>query len=319
MRSEFEFIQNIKTKYSLGLVGDDCAVLHKSDRMDLLITSDMLVEDIDFRLEWTTPEFLGHKALAVSLSDIAAMGGEPKFAMLSIGVSEKLWKTDFVDRLYEGLHELAVKSGVELIGGDVSRSPDKLVIDSTVLGEVPKGKAVLRSGARPGDAIFVTGYLGGAAAGLKLLENGERYSTNLAEPIRHLLIRQLQPIPQVHTGTLLQDIQLPTAILDISDGLSSDLTHLVIASGVGARIYADRLPVDPAIAGVRAISADPLDLALNGGEDFELLFTTGQDKIPIALDLGFHHIGEVTKQVGIIEFVGDNKVSRLEPKGYRHF
>lgn len=319
MRSEFEFIQNIKNKYLLTHVGDDCAVLPRSDKTDLLITSDMLVEDIDFRLEWTTPEFLGHKALAVSLSDIAAMGGEPKFAMLSIGVSEKLWKTDFVDRFYEGWHELASKFGVELIGGDVSRSPEKLVIDSTALGEVPNGNAVLRSGAMPGDAIFVTGYLGGAAAGLKLLDNGERYSASLAEPDRHLLLRQLQPIAQVHTGKLLQEIALPTAMLDISDGLSSDLGHLAIASGVGAKIYADSIPVDPAIAGAGSVESDALDLALNGGEDFELLFTTRPDKISVALDLGFHHIGEATTDVGIIELVSDDNRSRLEPKGYRHF
>ena len=150
MRSEFEFIQNIKKKYSLAFIGDDCAVLPKDDINDLLITSDMLVEDIDFRLEWTTPEFLGHKALAVSLSDIAAMGGDPTFAMLSLGVSENLWKTDFVDRFFEGWHKLASKYGVELIGGDISRSTDKLVIDSIVLGEVQKSRAILRSGAKPG-------------------------------------------------------------------------------------------------------------------------------------------------------------------------
>ena len=320
MRSEFDFIKNIKTKYSLRLVGDDCAVLPGSDKTDLLITSDMLVEDVDFRLTWTTPEFLGHKALAVSLSDIGAMGGEPKFAMLSMGVSEKLWKTDFVDRFYEGWHELASKFGVELIGGDVSKSPEGLVIDSTALGKVPNGDAVLRSGARPGDAIFVTGYLGGAAAGLKLLENGERYSANLAEPNRHLLLRQLQPIAQVHTGKLLQEIALPTAMLDISDGLSSDLNHLAIASGAGAKIYADRIPVDPAIAGAATmLNNDAFDLALNGGEDFELLFTSAPSKIPVALDLGFHHIGEITGAAGVIELVSDNTVSRLEPKGYRHF
>lgn len=319
MRSEFEFIQNIKSRYSLASVGDDCAILRKNDTTDLLITSDMLVEDIDFRLDWTTPEYLGNKALAVSLSDIAAMGGEPKFAMLSIGVSEKLWKTDFVDRFYEGWHKLAEQFEVEMIGGDVSRSPDRLVIDSTVLGEVPKGEAILRSGARPDDAIFVTGYLGGAAAGLNLLEKGETPAGDLTEAVRHLILRQLQPIPQARTGKALYEIHLPTAMLDISDGLSSDLDHLIIASGVGARVYADRIPVDPAIAGAGSVISDALDLALNGGEDFELLFTTGPEKISAALDLGFHHIGEITEQSGIIELVSDNDVLRLEPKGYRHF
>lgn len=319
MRSEFEFIQSIKKKYSLRLVGDDCAVLPKDDTTDLLITSDMLIEDIDFRFVWTTPEFLGHKTLAVSLSDIAAMGGEPKYAMLSIGVAENLWKTDFVDRFYEGWHELARQFEVELMGGDVSRSPDKLLIDSTVLGEVKHGRSILRSGARAGDAIFVTGFLGGAAAGLKLLESGESFSTVSAAPTRHLLLRQLQPLPQVRTGKLLQDINLPTAMIDVSDGLSSDLIHLVTKSGVGAKILTDRIPVNPAIAGAAAITSDPLDLALHGGEDFELLFTTGHEKVSSALDLGFHHIGEITADADVIELFGDSSVSPLEPKGYRHF
>jgi thiamine-monophosphate kinase len=319
MRSEFEFIQNIKSRYSLAKVGDDCAVLHKDGQIDLLITSDMLAEDIDFRPGWTTPEFLGHKSLAVSLSDIAAMGGEPKFAMLSIGVSEKLWKTDFVDRLYDGWHKLAREFDVELVGGDISRVPDSLVIDSTVLGGVAHGTAILRSGARPGDSIFVTGYLGGAAAGLQMLEKGEKFGDALAEPRRHLLLRQLQPLPQVRTGKALHEMHLPTAMLDISDGLSSDLEHLVVASGVGAKIFADRIPVDPAITAVAMLKSDALDLALHGGEDLELLFTTRPEKTSTALDLGFHHIGEITEEVGNIELVHDGKVSRVEPKGYRHF
>src|SRR5690606_17411987 len=151
-----------------------CAVLPFDGENDLLITSDLLAEDIDFRLDWTTPELLGHKALAVSLSDIAAMGGEPSWALLSIGVPENLWDGDFLDRFYEGWHFLAHQHGVELIGGDVSRVGDKLVIDSTVLGKVARGKAIPRSGAKVGDAIYVTGSLGGAAAGLRLLESGTR-------------------------------------------------------------------------------------------------------------------------------------------------
>jgi len=122
-RSEFEFIQNIKTKFSLTKIGDDCAILPKDDKTDLLVTADLLVEDIDFRLEWTTPELLGHKALAVSLSDIAAMGGDPRWSMLSIGIPERLWNSDFVDRFYDGWFELARKFDVDLVGGDVSRTP----------------------------------------------------------------------------------------------------------------------------------------------------------------------------------------------------
>src|SRR5436190_1700034 len=163
MKSEFEFINDLKSRFSLDKVGDDCAVLPKDDKTDLLVTADLLIEDIDFRLEWTTPEFLGHKALAVSLSDIAAMSGTPKWALLSIGVAENLWKTDFLDRFYAGWHKLAAKYELELVGGDISRSHDKLVIDSIVGGEVQHGKAILRSGAKPGDGIYISGTLGGAA------------------------------------------------------------------------------------------------------------------------------------------------------------
>ena len=207
MVSEFQFIENLKSKYSLDKIGDDCAVLPKDAKTDLLLTADMLVEDIDFRLEWTTPEFLGHKALAVSLSDIAAMGGEPKWAMLSIGVPENLWNTAFIDRFYEGWFAIANEFGVELVGGDVSRSPDKVVIDSIVGGEVAKGKAILRSTAKPGDLIFVTGTLGGAAGGLKLLERGFLYTKEIREHTSDLLLRQLKPQPQLNIAKLLQTLR----------------------------------------------------------------------------------------------------------------
>jgi len=319
MKGEFDFIHSLKLKYSLDHLGDDCAVLPKDDQTDLVITADMLVEDVDFRLDWTTPEFLGHKALAVSLSDIAAMGASPKWAMLSIGIPETLWKTDFLDRFYSGLYDLAAQYGVTIVGGDISRVPDKLVVDSTVLGEVPKSRAILRSGAKTGDAIFVTGFLGGAAAGLKLLESGKRFDDGNDTIIRHLLHRQLQPLPQTSTGKLLQQYALPNAMIDISDGLSSDLQHLISASGVGARIGQERIPVDPALNAIYGPSGASLDLALHGGEDFELLFTVDNEKLINALDLGFHHIGEVTSNVGIIELVDGSETSVLEPRGYRHF
>lgn len=319
MVSEFEFIHNLKSKYGLKKVGDDCAVLPKDDVTDLLLTADMQVEDVDFRLDWIEPELLGHKALAVSLSDIAAMGGTPKWSMLSIGVSEKLWKTDFLDWFYEGWHKLAALHDVELVGGDVSKTPDRLVIDSVVGGEVKKGKAILRSGAKVGDAIFVTGFLGGAAAGLRLLELGKRSADSLSAPFKHLLLRQLQPIPQTRTGTIIQSHGLATSMIDISDGLSSDLSHVLHSSNVGACIRSEDIPVDPAINDLSEFDLDGLDLALNGGEDFELLFTVDKKNISACLDLGFHMIGEITSDAGIIELVSENKTEILQPKGYRHF
>lgn len=319
MVSEFEFIDNIKSIFSLDKIGDDCAVLSKDATTDLLLTADMLVEDIDFRLEWTTPEFLGHKALAVSLSDIAAMGGTPKFSLLSIAVPESLWKTDLLDRFYEGWHALARSHSVELIGGDISKTNDKLVIDSTVIGEVAKGKALLRSGANVGDSIFVSGYVGGAAAGLLQLESGLKFEERLSAPLKHLLFRQLQPLPQVRTAILLQAHGLATAMMDISDGISSDLAHLINASSMGCIIDAEKLPIDPAIAVLDLSEESRIDLALNGGEDFELLFTVAEENFSTVLDLGFHHIGEVTANVGVIELRDREKSTVLSPKGYQHF
>lgn len=318
MASEFEFISIIKSKYSLTKVGDDCAILPKDANTDLLLTADMLMEDIDFRLEWTTPEFLGHKALAVSLSDVAAMGGESKWAMLSIGVSENLWKTDFLDRFYAGWFALAGRYGVELVGGDVSRSPDKLVIDSIVGGEVGKNLALLRSTANPGDQIYVTGTLGGAAGGLKLLEDGSRYDGELLESKKKLILKQLQPIPQIHESNILYNLGIVTSLIDISDGLSSDLGHLCKQSGVGAKIDAKKIPVDKSLA-AHFPSDEGLQMALSGGEDFELLLTVGKKNISQLASLNVTHIGEVTSNVGIIELIHSNKTEILEPKGYRHF
>ena len=202
MQTEFEFIEKMRRRHNLSKIGDDAAVLPKDSVTDLVITTDLLIEDIDFKIEWSKPEFLGHKALAVSLSDVAAMGAKPVWSMLSIGVPAKIWKTDFVEKFYGGYMNLAEHFGVELVGGDVSRSPDKIVIDSIVAGETKKGKAVLRSGAKAGDLIFVTGKLGGAAMGLKLLEAGENYKNS---KYKKLIERQLKPNPQTEIGRILGD------------------------------------------------------------------------------------------------------------------
>src|SRR5918912_3715944 len=183
VRSEFDFIDRIRqrtqvhndaltvqhTALSAG-IGDDAAVIAERAGYETVITADLLVEEIDFRRATTPARALGHKALAVSLSDIAAMGARPRWALLSIGVPAAVWRTRFLDDFYEGFFALAARTGTTLVGGDVSRTPERIVLDSVVLGEVESGRAVLRSGARPRDQIFVTGTLGGAAAGLRLLE-----------------------------------------------------------------------------------------------------------------------------------------------------
>ena len=314
--NEFEFIKNIKKKYGLDLVGDDCAVLSKDASTDLLISTDMLVEDIDFRLDWTTPELLGHKALAVSLSDIAAMCGSPEWALLSIGIPEPLWSAKFLDRFYDGWHELANRHGVKLVGGVISRTPNKLVIDSTVGGSAPTGVAVLRSGARVGDSIYVTGPLGGAAAGLRLLNQGARLGNDSND---QLLLKQLKPTARVELGQRLRESGAVTSMIDLSDGVSSDLAHICRASNVGAVISVNDIPFEGEVMSIAGSVDAMLDFALNGGEDFELLFTAPQEKISQLNFEDIFRIGEITETTGVVELERDSKREVLPPGGYRHF
>lgn len=317
--NEFDFIKNIKKKYSLGLVGDDCAVLPKDAETDLLITADLLVEEIDFRLDWTSPRLLGHKALAVSLSDIASMGGVANWALLSIGVPERIWNGKFLDEFYDGWHDLAALYDVELVGGDVSRTPNRLVIDSIVGGGVARGMAVLRSGALPGDTIYVSGPLGCAAAGLKMLMDGSRYSPSNSDARSRIMLRHLRPLPQLRLANQLQQDGLATAMIDLSDGLSSDLTHICRASGTGAQIFADEMPFDTDLLEYAGSIEAMLELALHGGEDFELLFTANPGAIAASNLRDVFRIGEITENAGVIELVRDGRSELLPPRGYRHF
>jgi thiamine-monophosphate kinase len=311
MINEFAFIEKIKHTYNLSKIGDDCAVIPKDKKYDLVITTDLLVEDIDFRRSWMIPKFLGHKSLAVSLSDIAAMGGKPTFAMLSIGIPENIWKTNFVEEFYSGWHKLAKKFDVELIGGDVSKTPDKIVIDSIVFGEVKQNKAVMRSTANVGDQIFVTGKLGGAALGLKYLEE----KTENFDKFKKL---QLKPNPLIKNGQILSKIA--TSMIDISDGFSSDLKHICDASKVGAKIFFEKIPTfSNKFPETLPSKIQNSDFDFDGGEDFELLFTVNSKNILDKKLANFHHIGEVTQNAGNIELIRDSKSTILQPKGYQHF
>ena len=289
-------------------IGDDAAIIARPDAGETVITADLLVEEIDFRRNWMPPRLLGHKALAVSLSDIAAMGATPRYAMVSLGVPEDVWRTDFVDEFYEGWFALAARYGVALIGGDTSRTPAHIVVDSIVIGETAPGqKAVTRSGARPGDLIYVTGKLGGAAAGLELMEQGARFDeANPNTPAQQFIRRQLAPEPRVKAGRYLQQNNLATAMMDLSDGLSTDLARLCAASGVGAVIEADKLPLD----------STPHH-ALNGGEDFELLFASASELKPDKIDVT--RIGAITARPGVWLRDKDGQEKALEPGGFTHF
>jgi thiamine-monophosphate kinase len=325
MKDEFEFIRALReragTSSSVTGIGDDAAVFHVAPGKETLITTDLLIEDVDFRRTTIPPFLLGHKALAVSLSDIAAMGARPRWSLISIGVPNDVWQTDFADRLYSGLFELANRYDVQLIGGDTSRTEEKIVIDSIVLGECAVGQAIKRSGAQPGDQIFVTGSLGAAAAGLRLVERGAHTDS---QKLDHLVLRQLRPEPRVGWGIVVGDEKLATSMIDISDGLSSDLKHLCAASGVGALIESSLLPIDHQVVelcGRRAL--DPLQLALHGGEDFELLFTVDAkdiSRLPRKVDgTEITRIGEIQTSDEGVQIREGARIWELHAGGFKHF
>jgi len=249
--------------------------------------------------------------------------------MVSIGVPEDVWETDFVERLYDGLLDLASRYGVQLIGGDTSRTNERVVIDSIVSGECAAGMAVMRSGARAGDHVFVTGSLGAAAAGLRLIERGAHLAEqNLADDdsqkLDHILLRQLRPEPRVGWGIVLGEERLATSMIDLSDGLSADLNRLCTASNVGALIDSALLPVDDRVTelcGRRAL--DPLQLALHGGEDFELLFTVNPDnvaRLPRRVDgVEIKRIGEVMDVSHGVKVSEGSRIWELKPGGWVHF
>lgn len=310
MQTEFGFIRNLRNYRNFSLIGDDCAVLPKDSENDLVVTVDMLVEDVDFRLRWATPEQIGHKALAVSLSDIAAMGAVPKWSLLSIAFPAEIWNTDFADRFYDGYCKLAERFGVEVAGGDISRAPGKLVVDSIVGGEVERGRAIRRSGARPGDLICVSGSLGGASAGLAAIEMDENTA---------LATRLLLPEPRVELGRRLFETGLVTAMIDVSDGLSGDLKHICEMSGVGASIELGSIPVDPIVAAVFSEQSDRLHCVLNGGEDFELLFSASPDFPAEDFSDDISVIGVITANKEMMELTDGERTSRLDPDSFRHF
>jgi thiamine-monophosphate kinase len=341
--NEFEFIERLRSqansrKHSTRVltgIGDDASIISQSPGRDLIVTTDLLIEGVDFHRNATPAALLGHKALAVSLSDVAAMGARPFWSFLAIGMSREEWSTTFKDEFYEGFFALADHFGVTLAGGDISESRRGIIIDSIVLGEVASGAAIKRSTARPGDQIYVTGTLGGAAAGLKLIELGARVSEPGAvatgpgertddDAIQTLLVRQLRPQPRVGWGIVLGEQQLASAMIDLSDGLSSDLNHLCKESNVGAVIDAAAIPLDEDVrhlCGRRAL--DPLALALHGGEDFELLFTVAPEnvtRLPKKVDgAAISRIGEITDQMGSVKITEQNHVWDLRPRGFEHF
>ncbi len=268
-------------------IGDDCAALALDGPDYLLWTVDTLVEGVHFDLAFTSLARLGWKSLAVNVSDIAAMGGEPRYALLSLG-----WPPDRDRRgaleFAGGLARAAREYGVAVIGGDTVAAPKGLVITVTLTGRVPAAQMVRRAGARPGDLIFVSGPLGEAAAGLEILRRGADLAPDLKEP---LVEAHLAPRPHLAAGRLLAREALATALIDTSDGVATDLYHICRAGGVGARIPEAAVPVSSRVqAAAPALGVNALNLALTGGEDYLLLFTATPE-MAARLDQAFARAG----------------------------
>jgi thiamine-monophosphate kinase len=283
-------------------IGDDCAVLRPQPGRDLTITTDMSLEGVHFRRDWHPPDSVGHRCLARGLSDLAAMGARPEAAFLSLAMPANLTGA-WMDGFFEGFFRLAKEAGVALAGGDLAKA-SQVTADIVLVGSVPKGKALLRSKARAGDVIYVTGTLGGSAAGLAALAKGRKVVES-ANP-------QLYPQPRLVAGHKL--LRLATAAIDVSDGLSTDLNHLCEESGLGAEIDLEDLPVD-----ARAT----LEQALHGGEDYELLFTAAP-RTPVPAELGgvaVHAIGQMTKRGrgARMVLVDGRKRIGLKAGGWEHF
>jgi thiamine-monophosphate kinase len=312
-----------KSGLRLG-IGDDCALLTPRAGEELAVTTDLSIDGRHFCLNWHQPEAIGHRVLARGLSDLAAMGARPVAAFLSMGLPRSLAadvagrRPTWVQRFLDGFLALADACKTPLAGGDLAESA-LAVADIVMVGAVPRGRALLRSGAKPGDLLYVTGALGGAAAGLarlaEIASSAGHYPPRIPKKLEALLAPHLYPQPRIVQGLWLQCRGLASAALDLSDGLSTDLAHLCEESGVAAEINASALPIQPAAT---------LDQALHGGEDYELLFTAHQaTRLPRAIaGVPVTRIGRILKTRSgrpTITLISSQGAQPLEPHGWEHF
>lgn len=302
-------------------IGDDAAVLASSAR-NLVVTTDLLVEGVHFDLGLISPYDLGGRAMAANLSDLAGMGALPRWGFLSLGLPPRP-QPEFVEALIRGLVEFGRRYGLILAGGDTVRAP-QVLINLCLIGQADPVKPTLRSGARVGDAVCVSGRLGRSAAGLAWLRaGGDPQAPQAAAAVQ----AHLRPTPRVAAGRALAESGRVHAMMDLSDGLATDLYRLARASGLGARVQAQRLPVGgPTRLLAQRLGADPLDWALKGGEDFELLFTCDPGDLELLAQLATEaepglelaRVGSVVREPGVWLEDGDRAVD-IGLQGYDHF
>ena len=319
-----QYVQNHDRDYLIKGIGDDCAVLSKDADNCLLLTTDTLAEGVHFDLAWHPPYLLGRKCASVNLSDIAAMGGLPRTCLLSVGFpgSVPSWLDDFMKGFTSVLNEYHTL----LVGGDTVKSQNDFIISVTVIGEGSRKKLCYRSGAKPGDLIWVSGSLGNAAAGLELCRMGQCQIDEMSGKWQQLIKAHLDPEPQIDFGRVLSASGLVHSMMDISDGLATDLAHLCQESNVGAEIDQSFLPVDNILKGAAIeLDMDPLDWILKGGEDYHLLFTTRDSDKQKLLQLVSEKfgreifcLGRIIKEKGVFLCSGDDR-QEITYLGYDHF
>lgn len=330
---EFGLINRLKEKVVIRNpetqtgIGDDAAVIENGNELTL-VSTDILAEGVHFDLTYTPLRHLGYKAVAVNVSDIAAMNGIPKQIVVGIALSNR-FSLEAIEELYEGINQACEDYKVDLAGGDTTSSRSGLIISVTVLGEAKKEEVAYRSGAQVNDLICVTGDLGGAYIGLQLLEREKQVfkqdpdmQPQLSDK-EYVVRRQLKPEARMDVTYDLKELKIkPSSMIDISDGLASELLHICKASNVGARIYEDKLPVDSmTFDTVREFNLDPTTVALNGGEDYELLFTVNQsafDKIKNHPDITI--IGHITDYSDGVQLItGGGNILPITAQGWVHF
>ena len=322
-RGEFQIIDYLKGQGQTapGLVkgiGDDCAVISVSPGEQLLTTTDLLVESVHFDRSWTDMSRLGRKAVSVNVSDLAAMGARPRFLFLSLAIPDNLSIED-LDQLLAGFLQAAEDYGAVLSGGDTCRSAGGLALSVTAQGSAPVSTWIPRDGAAAGDEIYVTGTLGDSALALQKL-------SNKSDPDPFLLGRHLDPTARVATGLALSSAKIPTAMIDISDGLLGDLQHILNGSDVGATVTLGQLPLSSAFREELETDGGLVDLALSGGEDYELLLTAppGAEEVigQIAEETGvpITRIGRINGASGEMKVLGpDGEITLPSTFGYKHF
>jgi thiamine-monophosphate kinase len=296
-------------------IGDDAAILECAAGFEVLLTTDFSLEGVHFRREWHPPDSVGHRCLVRGLSDIAAMGGEPTAAFLSLALPADLPQR-WVDRFMSGLLRLARQFNVQLAGGDTAESPAGVLADIVVVGRVPAGRALLRAGARAGDSIYVTGELGRSAWTLSLLRERGPAALGAKTKSRYTAhAPHFYPQPRIAVGRWLRERGLATAAIDVSDGLSTDLGHVCEESGVGALVY------EAAIPRPSGLPTSSLHYALHGGEDYELLFTApGSRPVPSMIaGVRVTRVGEIIRgrDMWLVDSHGQRKA--LPARGWEHF